>query len=427
VSRSGFLGGILVHVYTVRFVLPVVSRPILDGAVAVEGDRVTAVGPREEVLAAAGDKAEVRDLGSAAVMPGLVNCHTHLELSWLEEDPPRGGDYEVWLRDLLDRRPREDPNQARAAAAQALTLLSARGTVAVGDVSNGIWCGPLIAKAGFHGVLFHELLGLKATEAEASLEAAATRLEELTADADVAAARDRIRVVLTPHAPHTTSAPLLRALAGRAAAANQPLSIHVAESEAEVDLLQDGSGPLGALFDELDLRDPSWSPPGLTPVAHLDRLGVLSPRTLAVHCVRLRRTDHSLLQARRATVIACARSNERLGVGRAPLVELLREGIPVALGTDSLASAPDLDLLAEIVALRRIWPALKPAAILRMATLNGARALGLDTCLGSVEAGKLARLLVVPVAAEEDDPLEVVCSNPPTVFPLAEAPWSGAS
>jgi cytosine/adenosine deaminase-related metal-dependent hydrolase len=192
-------------------------------------------------------------------------------------------------------------------------------------------------------------------------------------------------------------------------------------------LLQDGSGPLAALFDERGFRGPEWRPPGLTPVEHLDRLGVLSSLTLAVHCVHLRRGDHSLLQARRATVVVCARSNERLGVGSAPLLELLREGVPVALGTDSLASSPDLDLFAEIVALRRIYPSLKPAAILRMATVNGARALGLADRLGTIEAGKLAQLLVVPLADDEDDPLEAVCSNPSEVFRLDEAPWRAAA
>jgi 5-methylthioadenosine/S-adenosylhomocysteine deaminase len=414
-------------IYTSRFLLPVVCAPIRDGAVAVDGQRVVASGSRDEVLAAVGEQGDLRDLGAAAVMPGLVNCHTHLELSWMGEDPPRAGDYESWLRDLLQRREEGDPQRARAAAERALRQVISRGTVAVGDVANEIWVAPLVAGSHLHGIVFHELLGLRASEAEASLEAAAARLDTLAADATMAGAKDRLQVVLTPHAPHTTSAPLLRALAGRAAASKQPFSIHVAESEAELTLLQDGSGPLATLFDERGFRGPEWRPPGLTPVEHLDRLGVLSSLTLAVHCVHLRRGDHSLLQARRATVVVCARSNERLGVGSAPLPELLREGVPVALGTDSLASSPDLDLFAEIVALRRIYPSLKPAAILRMATVNGARALGLADRLGTIEAGKLAQLLVVPLADDEDDPLEAVCSNPSEVFRLDEAPWRAAA
>ncbi len=140
-----------------------------------------------------------------------------------------------------------------------------------------------------------------------------------------------------------------------------------------------------------------------------------------MHCVQLDQPDHSTLQAARATVVACPRSNDFLGVGTAPVPALMREGIPVALGTDSLASAPDLDLFAEMAALRRDHPELSPAAVLRMATLNGARALGLGDRLGTIEAGKLAELIVVPLPEQVDNPLELICAEPEKVYRLDEA------
>ena len=173
------------------------------------------------------------------------------------------------------------------------------------------------------------------------------------------------------------------------------------------------------LLEERGQLEDGWQPPGRTPIGHLHHLGVLSERCLAVHCIHLDSQDHSLLQSTRATVVTCPRSNRRLGAGVAPVPELLREGIPIALGTDSLASSPDLDLLAEIAALRSDHPGLAPAAALRMATLNGARALGLDGELGSIEAGKRASLVAVALASPGDDPLETVCSSPRDVFPLA--------
>ena len=183
---------------------------------------------------------------------------------------------------------------------------------------------------------------------------------------------------------------------------------------------------LPALFRERDVWDDAWLPPEATPVAYLARLGLLSERSLAVHCVQLDRQDHSWLQSRGVTVVACPRSNKRLGVGTAPIPELLREGIAVALGTDSLASAPDLDLFAEMAALRKDHPALAPAAVVRMATFNGARALGLADRLGSIEPGKLARLVVVPLTAPDDDPLLRACSRPEGVAPLLSARWETA-
>jgi cytosine/adenosine deaminase-related metal-dependent hydrolase len=186
-------------------------------------------------------------------------------------------------------------------------------------------------------------------------------------------------------------------------------------------LLATGGGPLADLFRERGFWDSAWEPPGRSPVEHLKRLGVLSPRTLAVHSVHLDHADRSTLQTSGATVVACPRSNARLGVGRAPIPELLRAGVPVALGTDSLASVPDLDLFSEIAALREQHPSVSPAAVLRMATLNGARALGLADRLGSIEAGKLSALIVVPLGSRFARPLDALVEPPERVYPLDDA------
>jgi len=409
------------RVFIASHVFPVASPLLRDGAVAVDGERIVAVGPREQVLDQTGDAAERCDLGNAALLPGLVNAHSHVELSWMKDDPPPGGDYITWVHGFLDRRAREDVEQATRAAESAIQRIVARGTVALGDVANGTWVLPLLARSSLHGVAFHEVFSPLAADAERLIADAIGRMERIAENEDLRGAAERWKVVLTPHAPHTTSEPLLRALAGRSAAANEPLSIHVAESEAEVAMLNDGSGPLPQLLRDRGLWDDGWHAPGHTPVEYLDRLGVLSARSLIVHGVRLLHGDHSRLQTRRAPVVTCPRSNEWIGVGTAPIPELLGEGVPVALGTDSLASSPDLDLFAEMAALCRVHPRIAPAAVLRMATLNGATALGLDDRLGSIEPGKLARLVVVPLE-DDQDPLQQICSVPAKVYPLDAAP-----
>jgi cytosine/adenosine deaminase-related metal-dependent hydrolase len=389
---------------------------------AVENGRIVAVGRRASVLHAAGSGADVRDLGDVVLLPGLVNAHTHLELSWLRSSLAPG-DYMTWLRALAERREQEDEATAMKAAEAAVDELLARGTVAVGDVSNGVWIASVLAGSSLRGIVFHEMFGFPAALAERLLAEAAGRLDAI--EDELARAPGRLRMVLTPHAPHSTSGPLLKALAGRAGATQDPLSIHVAESEAEVQFLHDGSGPFREFLIERRAWDESWTPPGHSPVEHLDRLGVLTPRTLAVHCVHLGAQDLSKLQARGVTVVTCPRSNQRLGVGRAPVPRMLSVGIPVALGTDSLASAPDADLFAEMAALRHEHPVLSPAAVLRMATLNGARALGLAGELGTLETGKLAASVVVPLPTPEDDPLEVVTGGPEVVYPVDAAPAGG--
>jgi len=241
------------------------------------------------------------------------------------------------------------------------------------------------------------------------------------------AARDRFTTILTPHAAHTTSSPLLKALGGRAVASGEMLSIHVAESEEESQLLRDGTGPFKDFLIERGAWDPAFKAPGQTPVAYLERLGVLTPRTLAVHCVHLDQQDFSRLQARGVTVVTCPRSNQRLGVGKAPVPKLLSSGIPVALGTDSLATSPDLDVFTELAYLRQEHPGVSPAAALRIATLNGARALGMARDLGSIEEGKLAALAVVGLNEPNDDPLEAVTWSSESVSTLLQAEWEQAS
>lgn len=409
------------EIFAARYVLPVTAPVVEDGAVAVEDGRIVAAGSLASVRNAAFAGATLHDLGCAAILPGLVNAHTHLELAWMADAGLSRGDYVAWLAALLDRRRAGEPAHAREAAQHALDALARRGTVALGDIANGSWTAGLLARSPLHAVVFHEIYDLGAGRGEEALREALLRVEEIAADAEVAAAADRIRVALAPHAPHTTSPALLRALARRSASRGDPLSIHVAESAEEGALLRDGSGRLAALLRARGACGTGWVAPGHSPVEHLRRLGVLGPRTIAVHCVHLDRSDHRALQRSGATVVTCPRSNTALGVGRAPIPELLREGVPVALGTDSLASAPNLDLWAEMAALRAEHAGLSAAAVLRMATLNGARALGLADRLGSIEVGKLARLVVVPLDRGAD-PLEALCAEPRAIFGLQDAP-----
>jgi aminodeoxyfutalosine deaminase len=413
-------------VYVAKHLLPVASPPIQSGAVAVHEGRIAAVGRRKDVVKSHAG-AEVRDLGDAVIVPGLINAHTHIELSWMNGEPPAGGTYMTWLRDLVARRPQIDEATAIAAATRAVETAVARGTVAIGDIANGTWAASLLARAGLYGLAFHEVFGFKASNAESILDAAASRLETIDAAPEMQAAHGRLAAILTPHAAHTTSGPLLKALGGRATAAAEPLAVHVAESDEETQLLRDGTGGFREFLIERGAWDENWKAPGLTPVEYLDRLGVLSPRTLAVHCVHLDHQDLTRLQTRGVTVVTCPRSNQRLGVGKAPVSKLLASGIPVALGTDSLASSPDIDVFNEVAVLRQEHPELPAAAALRIATLNGARALGLAKDLGTIETGKLAALAVVTPSEPNDDPLDTVTWYSDTVVRLEQAHWEAAS
>lgn len=402
-------------VYTARHVLPVSHAPIESGAVAIAEGRIAAVGRKADVIRTAGGSAVVRDLGDAVLLPGLVNAHAHLELSWCAGKTPDGDDFAGWIRRLVAARRSVAIETALAAAEDAVRFVVARGCAAVGDLANEDWIAAIVARSPLHAVLFRELLGFRAADARRLLDGAQDGVERMAADAQVRSAGARLRLTPTPHAIYSTSPALLKALAQRARETAAPLSIHVAESPAESELMLRGTGPLAELLRDLGAWDEDWRPPGVSPVRALDRLGVLSQRTLAVHCVQVDRSDLQLLRERGVTVVTCPRSNARLRVGRAPIPAIAAEGIRVAIGTDSLASAPDLDLFAEMAALRADHPALAPDAVLRMATLHGAAALGLERELGSLQAGKLAALVCVRLDSADDDPLEAVTRLPADV------------
>jgi cytosine/adenosine deaminase-related metal-dependent hydrolase len=408
-------------VHIARHVLPIASPPLADAGVAVENGIIAAVGRRKDVLKAAGSDAEVREHPDSILFPALVNAHSHLELSWAASDTPPEGGYMGWLRAFLVRRPEVGPAVARAAAEEAARTMAGSGTVAVGDVSNDTWIVPILAASPLQAVVFHEVYGFPSRDAASRDEEAGEALRRLAADPAVASAGSRLRMVATPHAAHTSSVALLKALAHRAAEVSAPISIHAAESEEEIEFLRAGTGPLADLLRDRGHWDEAWRVPGLSPVAYLDRLGLLGPKTLVVHAVHLDHHDLSLLQARGSCVVTCPRSNRRLEVGRAPVPKLLSAGVPVALGTDSLATGEDLDLFGEMAALREEHPALAPAAVLRMATLNGALALGFEDTVGSIAPGMPAHLLVAPLWEPKDDPFETVTWGPESFAPLEAA------
>jgi aminodeoxyfutalosine deaminase len=379
-----------------EWVVPGAGPPIRDGLVAVEQDRIAWVGGRADAGRPAGP---VRDLGRGVLLPGLVNAHCHLELSHLaavREQAHQG--FVAWVEALVERRSGADPALARAFTEAAIEELKTTGTVAVGDVSNALGHLGLLDASGLAAVVFYELLAWDPARAEVVLEDARRRV------ADIARQGVRTPVRLAAHGPYSVSPSLLRALAREGG----PAAIHLAESGAEERFLNGGDREWSAFLGRRGLGHVSFVPPQTTPVRYLESLGALHPGLVAAHCVRVDADERALLARRGVFVAVCPRSNRRLGVGIPQVPEMLAAGVEVCLGTDSLASADSLDLLQDAAALHREFPALEPAAIVRMATATGARALGLDD-LGEIATGKRAALAFAPGAVA--DPLDFLVSG----------------
>ena len=389
--------------YHARWVLPVASPPIADGWVAVDGGRVVAVGRGRPA-----DFADDEQLGDVALMPGLVNAHTHLELSYLHDEVPPASEFVTWIRNVMAaRRQRPDPRAADIVDAidRAIVESRASGTAVVGDVSNTLVTFEPLARSALAAIVFYELIRFNAPDPRALVDAATAEIEAL-------APTEWVRASLAAHAPYSVAPLVLRAI--REAVdrdALRPCSVHLCESAEETEFLRTGLGSWRRLLEDVGAWDPAWTPPGVSPVQFLDESGFLGANVLAVHGVQMTLDDLGRLKARGTTLVTCPRSNGHTGAGAPPIQDFYDAGVRVAIGTDSLASSPDLNVFAELATMRALAPAVPATALLESATIEGARALGFDADYGTIEPAKRARLIAVDLSPDVDDVEEYLVSG----------------
>ncbi|MEW6428194.1 MAG: amidohydrolase family protein [Thermodesulfobacteriota bacterium] len=363
--------------YRCHWLLPIVTPPIADGAVIVADGRIAAAGRYRDLRGGAGER-EI----DGVLLPSLVNCHAHLELSslggvarsWTANG--RAGDLAGWIRSLLAARAEQADDRGQAAQA-ALAGMHREGVGLLVDIGNLPESGRIADDAGVKVSFLLEKLGVDEQKAESLLNDAANE-----------------SCAVTAHAPYSCSGALIRGLKTLSRTRDGLFSIHLAESEQELILLAGDRGPLHDFLAERGLAD-VYTAPRRHPVTWLDELGVLDPTTLCVHCVQMGTAEIELLARRGAKICLCPVSNRTLGVGEAPVQAMLAAGILPGLGTDSLASNPQLSLWNELREVQNLAPAIDPATIIAMGTLGGARALGLENDYGTIEPGKAASLISV--------------------------------
>jgi aminodeoxyfutalosine deaminase len=375
-----------------KWVLPVSGAPIPDGAVVVEGDRIAAVGPAAEVLT--GFTGLVCDHGDGAILPGLVNCHVHLEFSALAGKVPPQARWEDWLEAALTAQGALSPAEVEAGIGCGVDALRQAGTILVGEVTNTGASWPFLAAGPLAYHLFYECLGFDLVEAfDLPEKFPWFGQPEVAGTAWVSAAA---------HAPYSVSGALFRAVAAWNAARSGLQTVHLAESQAEMDFLARGSGFFEGLLKRRGRWVPGFQPPGADAAAYLEGLGFLGPRTLAVHGTQLSAADCALLARTKTWLVLCPRANRYTGAGEPPVPELLQAGVNLALGTDSLAGNWDLNLFGEMAWLHENFPACPGDLWLCLGTENGALALGRSQEFGSLEPGKKAALGFIPLQGGRD-------------------------
>jgi cytosine/adenosine deaminase-related metal-dependent hydrolase len=399
--------------YRAAWVLPIVAPPVRRGWVLTGGGCIRGLATKDTPPSIeSSQNVETVDLGDAAILPGLVNAHTHLELSWMRHQVSPSDSMPAWASRLISLR-RDVAADPIAPIADAIREARAAGTSLVGDVTNTLAAYDLLADSDLAAAVFREILGFDVPNPEQIVTDAEGQLETLTPLA-------WLRASVVPHAPYSVSPSLFRAIAR--AAGDRPMSIHLGESPDEMQFLQDGTGAWRELLGRLGAWNDRWQPPGCGPVEYLDRLGLVNRRLLAVHATQLQDGELARLAAAGATVVACPRSNRWTGAGTPPIDRFYASGVHVAIGTDSLASVEDLNLFSELAEVRRLGPGIPAARLLESATIRGAAALGFTSDYGSIEPGKRAGLIAVRVPRAVEDVEEYLVSGlQPDVIQWLEA------
>ena len=379
-------------IFAAGTLMPVASPPIQDGAVLVRDGRIAAVGPLADLARGAPD-AEVRFFPKYTIIPGAVNAHAHL--GFRREDAPEGGKFAGWLVRLIERLPEKETWTAQAARNSAREAIVA-GTTFMAESSPYGECLPQLAESGLAGTVYAEFFpgdfdGAAPGEIVESIVGKVLGLQE-----DLP---ERVSARVSVHSPYTVDPESSRLAARRTRELGWTLAIHLSESPEEVEFVRDGTGGLADIFGRND-----WGGVGTSPVRYAESIELLAPQTTAAHLATgVSEEDVEILARTGVAAAHCPRSNEFLGCGVSPVGRMMQRGVRVGMGTDGLWSSPSMNLFEETMVGVGLH-VMSGATGLELATLGGARALGIAGETGSLEPGKWADLAVVEVAPADGDP-----------------------
>jgi cytosine/adenosine deaminase-related metal-dependent hydrolase len=406
-------------IYSARWVLPITSPLIEDGAIAIDDSKIIGVGSRSAVIASF-PHFRRQDFGQAAVLPGLVNAHSHLELTvmrgFLEREE---SNFFAWLRKLTVARMGMTTEDLLVSATCGAIEAARAGVTCMADASSaGTEAMKALLKVGLRGIVYQESFGpdpILAAENVAKLRDQISSMRELE--------NDVVRAGVSPHAPYTVSAAQLELISRLANDEKLPVMMHAAESQAEKSFMLEGAG----LFaDGLRARGIEWQAPGVSTIEYLARHGILETKPLLAHCINMDQADLDLIGRSGAGIAHCPKSNAKLAHGRAPFADFIAHGINVGLGSDSVASNNTCDILEEarfatlvarldergnspgVSEARPSGSAAIPISAeqaLFAATMGGARALGLDNHIGALAEGMQADITVVNLGGTHQLPV----------------------
>lgn len=324
----------------------------------------------------------VQDHGPGLLLPAFANAHTHLELSALQGRISLSRGFRFWVKELLEKRAALGEEKLKTGAAQGIRELKNSGCIAVGEISTLGLTKEILADSGLSAVYFREYLG---------------GISAMPEDLSLFPEKGNIIPSLAAHAPHTTSPELLKALKEKTRNAGLPFSVHLAESEDEMEFLQKARGPWADFLTERGIDFSGWGLPVQNPLHYADSLGLADDKSIFVHLLHAGAEEFRLLKERGSYVCICPRSSQNLHGCLPDLPGMLRAGLSPCLGTDSAASAQSLHILDEMAFTARAFPEISPETVIAMSTVNGAAALGMSDYSGSLMPGKAAAFSYISI------------------------------
>lgn len=364
------------------------TAPVNNGAVVISNGSVLIAGPAKKIIRMYPGH-RVLHLENTILMPGLINLHTHLELPPLL-DIIRAKTFPDWVLNLIRMKKGLTAGDYDLATRQNIKMLMRTGTTTAAEICTHNISPVILKQSGLRAIIYQEVISMNPLSPSPPLEFFGN-----------CTPGKLIHCGLSPHTPYTVSEAVLRAINLFSRKNDIRLAMHVAESKDEILLLKQKKNGLEKIYQSAKW-DLAWAPKGTSSFEYLDRIGVLSSNLLAVHAVQITDTDITLIKKSKMSVAHCPRSNKETGVGRMPLKKFLDEEITVGLGTDSLASSPSLNMWDEMRYALRVHrrDGITAKEIFKLATIGGAKALGLEKEIGSLEAGKRADLIAVPLPAK---------------------------
>jgi cytosine/adenosine deaminase-related metal-dependent hydrolase len=377
-------------IFAAGILMPVSSPPLQDGAVLVREGRIEAVGDLAD-LGHENPDAEVRFFPNYTIIPGAVNAHAHL--GFRRKDAPEGGTFAGWLGKLIERLPAKEAWTAEAARDCAREAIEA-GTTYMAESSPYGECLPQLAESGLAGIVHAEFFPHEIGTPQEAVEFIIAKARELGEGLP-----GRVDAHVSVHSPYTVDPESSRLAARRTREMGWTLVIHLSESQEEVEFVRDGTGGLTDIFGANQ-----WGGMGVSPVRYAQSVELLAPETIAAHLATgVSEEDIEILAQSGVAVAHCPRSNDFLGCGISPVPDMIGRGIRVGMGTDGLWSSPSMNLFEETLFAVELH-GMSGATGLELATLGGARALGIEAETGTIEAGKWADLAVVETSPEDGDP-----------------------